>query len=170
MTADRHALLEEVAATAATSLSSSDAVRMRELLEELVRDWYREAGTDDDAPAVLDLLRREFDASIAGTSAAARIDVVRAAVINRRIRHLGVRTLELGRQIIDGEVSRDDARARGESLMQEIEAVAVDVRTLADEDTRAQLSVALQEASMEALYAIEGKTMSLRLNYYARNA
>jgi hypothetical protein len=169
-TTDRQALLEQVTASATAGMSDPDAARMRALLDELVRDWYREAGTDDDAQAVLDLLRRELDGELAGKAAAARTDTVYAAVLDRRIRRLGVQTLDLGKRIIDGSVERDDARARGEALMKEIEAVAAEVRTLADADVRARLGRDLQEASMEALYAIEGKAMSHRLNHYASDA
>ena len=169
-TTDRQVLLDEVTASATIGMSASDAARTRALLDELVRDWYREAGTDDDAQAVLDLLRREHGASLAGMPPSARIDAVRAAVLDRRIRRLGVQTLELGKRIIDGGVPRDDARARGEALMKEIEAAAAEVRTLADPGTRARLGRDLQEASMEALYAIEGKAMSHRLSHYASDA
>jgi len=82
------------------------------------------------------LLRRELDASIAGTSATARVDVVRAAVLDRRIRRLGVQTFELGKRIVDGGVPRDDARAQGEALMKQLEAVTAAVRMLADASAR----------------------------------
>jgi hypothetical protein len=169
-TIDRQVLLDAVTASATAGLPAERAARMQQLLDELVRDWYREAGTDQDARAVLDLLRRELDASLAGKPAAARIDAVHAAVLDRRIRRLGVQTFELGKRIIDGGVSRDDARPQGESLMKEIEAVAAEVRTLADASARARLGRDLQEASMEALYAIEGSAMSHRLSHYASDA
>lgn len=169
-TIDRQALLDEVTASATQGLAGADAGRMRELLGELVSDWYREAGTDDDAQAVLDLLRREHDAALAALAPAARLEAVRAAVLDRRIRRLGVQTLELGKRVIDGAVPREEARARGEALMKEIEAVAPEVRALADAEARGRLGRDLQEASMEALYAIEGKAMSHRLSHYASDA
>jgi len=169
-TTDRQALLDRVIASATIGMSPGDAARMRELLDELVRDWLREAGTDGDAPAVIDLLYKDFDAAVAGKPVAARIEAVRAQVLDRRIRRLGVQTFALGKQIIDGGVSRGEARPRGEALMKEIDAVASDVRALADAGARARLGRDLQEAGMEALYAIEGKAMSLRLNHYASDA
>jgi hypothetical protein len=170
MTTDRQALLDELTASATAGMPDASAAGVRQLLDELVRDWYREAGSDADAQAVLDLLRREFDAAIDHKSAAGRLDAVRAAVLDRRIRRLGVQTFELGKRIIDGDVPRDDARARGESLMKEIEAAAAELRALTDVGARSRLGRDLQEASLEALYAIEGKAMSLRLGHYASHA
>src|ERR1700759_2733385 len=121
-------------------------------------------GTDDDAPAVIDLLRKDFNAAMAGKPAPARLEAVRAQVLDRRIPRLGVQTFALGKQLIDGGVSRDEA------LMKEIDATASAVRALTDVGARARLGRDLQEASMEALYAIEGKAMSLRLNHYASDA
>ncbi|HEX7838892.1 MAG TPA: hypothetical protein VF469_15550 [Kofleriaceae bacterium] len=169
-TTDRQALLDSLLTSTAIGMPTGDAARMRELLDELVRDWLREAGTDDDAPAVIDLLRKDFNATVAGKPGPARLEVVRAQVLDRRIRRLGVQTFALGKQLVDGGVSRDEARSRGEALMKEIDAVASQVRALADAGARARLGRDLQEASMEALYAIEGKAMSLRLNHYASDA
>ena len=46
--------LEESASMQLRMLAAAggDAARMRELLDKLVRDWVREAGTDAEAPAV----------------------------------------------------------------------------------------------------------------------
>jgi len=170
MTMDRPGLLDDVAAAATGGLAAGDAARMRELLDELVSDWYREAGTDNDAPAVLELLRGELAAALTDKRDTERLEIVRAAVLERRIRRLGVQTFELGKQIIDGRGDREQARARGKELMEKIEAVAAEVRTLADAEARARLGRDLQEASMEALYAIEGKAMSHRLSHYASDA
>lgn len=170
MTPERQRLLDEVTTQVAGGLPAPDAVHLRALLDELITDWYREAGSDADAPAVLDLLRGELRDAIAGKPAVARIETVRAAVVERRIRRLGVQTFELGKRIVDGGVTRDDARARGEALLHEIEAAAAELRTLGDAELRARLGRDLQEASMEALYAVEGKAMSLRLNHYANDA
>ena len=167
---DRQGLLDDVTAAAAAGMAAGDAERMRALLDELVADWYREAGTDDDAPDVVALLRGELETALAGKAPAERLDVVRAGVLDRRIRRLGVRTFELGKQIIDGGVDREQARARGQELMDAIEATAAEVRTIADAGARARLGRDLQEASMEALYAIEGKAMSHRLSHYESDA
>lgn len=169
-TTHRQGLLDSMIASTTIGMPTGDVARMRELLDELVRDWLREAGTDGDAPAVIDLLRKDFNAAMAGKPAPARFEAVRAQVLDRRIRRLGVQTFALGKQLVDGGVSHDEARSRGEALMKEIDAVASDVRALADAGAKARLGRDLQEASMEALYAIEGKAMSLRLNHYASDA
>jgi len=167
---ERQELLDDVAAKATRGMSAGDAEHMRALLDELVGDWYREAGTDDDAQAVLDLLRTELETALVGKSVGERLDLVRAGVLDRRIRRLGVQTFDLGKQIIDGRGDREQARARGKELMAAIEGVAAEVRTLEDAEARARLGRDLQEASMEALYAIEGKAMSHRLSHYASDA
>jgi hypothetical protein len=170
-TTDRQALLDELTASVTAGMPDASAADMRVQLDELIHDWYREAGGDADAPAVLEMLRRELEAAVARKSAVARQDTVRAAVLDRRIRRLGVQTFELGKQIVDGGgVPHDDARARGAALMKEIEAAAASVRTLGDASARARLGRDVQEASLEALYAIEGKAMSLRLGHYASHA
>lgn len=166
---NRHALVDQVAAGITPGLAIPDAARVRSLLDELVSDWYREAGNDSDAPDVIALLRKELDAALADKPAAVRMEIVRAAVLDRRVRRLGVQTLALGKQLIDGTIAQEDARAQGESLMKQIEEVAAEVRTLADAGVRARLARDVQEASMEALYAIEGKAMSHRLSHYARD-
>jgi hypothetical protein len=170
MTISRQELLDDVVAAATAGMAAGEATTMRGLLDELVGDWYREAGTDEDAPAVLELLRGELASALAGKGAAERLDVVRAGVLDRRIRRLGVQTFELGKQVVDGRGDREQARARGRALMDEIEAVAKEVRALADEAARARLGRDLQEASMEALYVIEGEAMSHRLSHYASDA
>jgi hypothetical protein len=166
---NRYALLDQVAAGITPGLPAPDAARVRKLLDELVNDWYREAGDDSDAPAIIALLRKELDAALADKPSAARIEIVRCGVLDRRIRRLGVQTLALGKQLIDGSVAQEDARTQGESLMKQIEEVAAEVRTLTDSSARARLSGDVQEASMEALYAIEGQAMSHRLSHYARD-
>jgi hypothetical protein len=163
-------LADEVATDVVAGLPASDAARLRELIGELVRDWFREAGTGKHAPAVFALLRRQLAQSLADVSAAARVDTVHAAVLDRRIRRLSVQTLRLGQEIIDGRVSRDDARALGESLLPQIEAVAAEVHKLADKSVGDQLGLHLQEVGLEALYAIDGEIMSHRLSHYIGRA
>ena len=50
-------LANELANAALAGLSESEARAARAELSELAVDWLREAGTDKDAPAILDLLR-----------------------------------------------------------------------------------------------------------------
>jgi hypothetical protein len=167
---DPQALLDSVVPFATTGLSAGDAARMRDLLAALVRDWQREAGTDADAPAVIAMLRKDFETALAGKSGATRLDAVNAQVVERELRRLGAQTFALGKQLIDGSVARDDGKARGQALLKELEGVGTKVRAVADVGLRDQLARDLQEASLEALYAVEGKAMSLRLNHYASDA
>jgi dsRNA-specific ribonuclease len=169
-TLDRQALLDRAVAAASGGMSNDDMPRMRELLDVLVRDWLREAGDDADAPAVIELLYKDFRTAIAGQPAQIRLAWVQAQVLDRSIRRLGVQTFALGKQLIDGTVARDAGKPRGEALLHELEAVTREVKDLKDPGAKARLMNDVQEASMEALYAIEGKAMSLRLNHYASDA
>lgn len=170
MTAVRSAVLEPLIASTTAGMLAPDAVRTAALLDELVTEWDCEAGSDGDAPAVLDRLRRDFEVALAGKLGVSRLDAVLAEVLDRRIRRLGAQTFELGKRLIDGAVARDDARIRALAMMTDIEAVAADVRALTDVPARTRLGRDLQEVSMEALFAIEGQAMSLRLSHHASDA
>lgn len=169
-TTDRKALLETVTAQVIAGMSVDDAARTRPLLKKLVDDWYREAGTDDDAQAVLELLRGELEAEVRALAPAARVEAVRAAVLDREVRQLGVKTFQLGKQVIDRAVPPETASVQGQALMRLLDQAAGEVKKLADAAVRARLVRDLQEASMEALYAIHHKGMSLRLSHYASDA
>ena len=140
-----------------------------ELVDELVDDWQREAGDGADAPAILALLRREFLDQAAARDEARRHDLLLEHMLDRRIRRASVRSWELGRRVVDGTIAADQARDQGEALMNVAKDIAPRIRELADAEVVARLQRDLQEVTLEALYAIERKAMSRRLDDYRRD-
>jgi hypothetical protein len=160
-------LTNELAKTALAGLPESEARPARQELSAMAADWLREAGSDADAPAILDLLRREFTEQLAGKSAEQRRDVVRSASLERRVRRLSAQSYALGQKIIEKKISAEEARREGEALMAATDALAPPWQAIVDENAKANLHRQIQDVRMEALYAVERKAMSARLSRYA---
>lgn len=148
-------------------LSASDAARGHDLARALVADWEREADGKPEAKAILEILRSDFDAAAAGRTPEGRLELLQATLIERQINRLSVESFALGKAVIDGTVELDEAKRQGETLLASIEALNPEVRSLTDADTQRRLRRDLGEAMMDALYAVERKAMSMRLNNYA---
>ena len=89
--------------------------------------------------------------------------------LTRRIGQLGSRSYELGSQIVDETIEASAARSQGESLLREVDELTADVKAIQDPEAQRRLMRDLNEVRMEALYAVERKAMSLRLNRYVQN-
>lgn len=135
----------------------------RKDLEWLVADWAREADPTPDPAAVLRFQREDLEARTSGRDASARLEGLRAHVLARRVDHLGARTFALGKGILAADVADGDARARGEALREEADALAGELRELPATPELAPVRRELGDAVMEALFAIERKAMSPRL-------
>ena len=138
-------------------------------LEWLVADWAREANHTPNPAAVLRFQREDLEARTAGRDGSARLEALRAHVLSRRVDHLGARTFALGKGILAGDVADEDARARGEALREEADALAAELRELPDSPELEPVRRALGDAVMEALFAIERKAMSPRLARESRD-
>jgi hypothetical protein len=160
-------LTNELANAALAGLSESEARAARAELSEMAVDWLREAGTDKDAPAILDLLRREFAPQLAGKSPEQRRDVVRSASLERCVRRLSAQSYALGQKIIEKKISAEEARREGEALMAASDALAPRWQAIVDANAKANLQRQIQDVRLEALYAVERKAMSVRLSRYA---
>lgn len=161
---DRTELKQEIRDVVGSEEPETDA-----LIDELLDDWQREAGEDADAPAILALLRSEFLDAVRARDAARRHEVLLEHVLDRRIRRLSVRSLDLGRRVIEHAVTDEQARNQGEALMSAAQNIAPRIRELGDAEAVARLGRDLQEVTLEALYAIERKAMSRRLQDYMRD-
>jgi hypothetical protein len=139
------------------------------LVDELLDDWQREAGEDAHAPAILALLRREFLDQAGARDETGRHELLLEHVLDRRIRRASVRSLNLGRRVMDGAIESEQARSEGEALMSEAKEIAPLIRELGDSEVVARLQRDLQEVTLEALYAIERKAMSRRLMDHQRD-
>jgi hypothetical protein len=89
--------------------------------------------------------------------------------LTRRIGQLGMRSYELGSQLVDNRIDASEARTQGESLLREVDELTPEVKAIQDSDAQRRLMRDLNEVRMEALYAVERKAMSLRLNRYVQN-
>ena len=157
---DQPSLLAELEPEFTDGLSAEEQTEAREMLAWLVRDWAREADPTPDPEAVLGFQREDLAARTAGRDPAERLQALREHVLARLVDRLGARTFALGRRILAGDVDREDARAQGEALRQEADALAGELKEVPGMDATRR---ALGDAAMEALFAIEGKAMSPRL-------
>lgn len=167
MEPDVDPLVREVESATLDGRAADEAPAARAELVELVRDWRREAGSDADAPAVIAMLRRELLEKLDGKPPAARRDVLRVESLERRVRALSVKSYALGQQVLDGKIPDEPARVEGQALMDAADALAPRLAAVVDEAAREVLRRDLNDVRLEALYAVDRKIMSLRLNRYA---
>jgi hypothetical protein len=145
-------------------LSERETDEGRTLVDALMADWTREATSN---PAAIGALQRQELAEAGqGKSPVERLDLLRAEVAKRRINQLSVQSYALASHLIDGTIDPATARAQGESLLTDVDTLTSAVKTIDDADTQRRLHRDLNEVRMEALYAVEQKAMSLRLNRY----
>jgi hypothetical protein len=153
-------------------LSGLDGVALaegRSLAAELVADWAREADGDPDVEAINKVQRDDLDAALADKTGGARLTALRVHTLERLVRHLGGKTYLLGCARIDGKVTPEAAHDQGKQLLTQVEALTARAKAVGDADGEARIRRALEDAFMEALYAIEGQAMSLRLGRYAQS-
>jgi len=150
---DRQALLAE--------LESEYGAGARDELRWLVEDWAREADPTPNPDAVLRFQREDLEARTAGRDGDAKLDALRTHVLARRVDRLSARTFALGKEILSG--GEPDGRARGEALRQEADTLAGELKRLPPSPDQEPIRRALNDAVMEALFAIERKAMSPRL-------
>lgn len=135
--------------------------RGRALLAELVADWRREAGDDADAADILEVLEGELRGAFAELGPAARLERVNAEVIDRRLRALSRRSWAAGQGLADGRLDDQAARAEGQVILAELEALRPQVDAVAD-PLAASLRQALEDVLLEGLYLVEREAMSRR--------
>lgn len=164
---DRAAVAADVSARWLAGLVGRERAEGAALVDELVASWADEADTDADPRAVNAIQRQDLDAAGVGAPPAERLRTLRIVVLARLVTRLRVRTYALGRAIIDGEVARADAPARGRPLLAEAEQLAARLQAAGDAAQQASIRQGLEDALLEALFAIEGKAMSGRLSRYA---
>ena len=140
------------------------------LLDAVVADWAREADGQPDPETVLRFQREDLEGRAQGRDAAGRLDALRTRVLGRRADRLSVEALTLARAARDGTVPEEEARERGEALLGEIRTLGAQARGLQPGPWAEALQRELSEATMDALYAVERKAMSLRLAGEAQGA
>ena len=157
-------LLAEMAPLVLPGLPGPPEEAQKEL-RDLLTDWLREAGNDGDSAAVIALLRKEYLEAQRGRSDAERRDLLRAQSLERMVRRLGVLTFALASRAMDKAIPAAQARTEGQELMARLDAPAPRFQAITDPHLVDTLRNDIQEARLEALYAVDGKVMSLRLRH-----
>lgn len=163
---DPDKLLSELSPLWLAGLSAADAEVGKKLLRDMVTDWVREAGADREPQDVLDILKRDLEARREGKAPAQRLETLHEVVAERSINQLSAETFALGKRLVDHAIDAAEGRTRGEPLLARARALAAVTQGLHNPEVEKRLHRALTEAMMDALYAVEGKAMSLRLNRY----
>jgi len=167
-TLDKQKLLDEVTAEWLPKVAKADREETKQLLGALVTSWLSEAIGGVAEPEAVNEIQRE-DLALLLTNAktpAARIEALRGMVLRRRVNKVSAATFKLGKQVVDGDKDDGTARAEGKGLQLQIDELAGKVNALSDSGMKRNLQREISEMAMEALYAIERKAMSLRLNRY----
>lgn len=159
----------QLASSVLAGLQGGERARGEALLGTLVRDWVAEAGSSGMADSVLSILRNDLATAMSGLGPAERLAVLEAEVLDREIQVVSRQSLALGKAIIDRAVSDEEARQRGQDLLARVKELAPRIDAVTDEARRLPLRRQLEEAMLEALYAVERKAMSSRLNLYLRD-
>lgn len=160
-------MTEELEARFVDGLEGADLAEARRLFEALASDWKREAGSGADAEAIRAAQRKDLETRAGNKSAKGRLDVLRLEVITRRVRRVSAQTFELGTSILDGKTEGATAKMEGHRLLKEAEDVSQDLKSFPESDDTRRLRRDLGDALMEALFAVEGKAMSPRLQRHA---
>jgi hypothetical protein len=161
---DQEAVVAELAPTWIGHLVGPQRAEGERLLAELVRGWAEEADSTPDPAAVLRFQHRDFEAAGAGRDPLGRREALRLAVLRRKVERLGAATFALGVAILDGAIPEEDSLSRGRALLSEAEALGSLVKALPQSPEAMPVRRELSDAVMEALFAVEGKAMSSRLD------
>jgi hypothetical protein len=164
---DTRAVIDALAPEWLDGLEGPELAEGRTLLDEIVEDWAREADSTPDPDAVLAIQRKELAATGAGADPADRLAALRVRVLTRRVDHLSAAAFGLGRAILEGGANDPEAREEGRRLLDEAERLNA---RLGDDPRLHAARRKLSDAAMDALYAVERKTMSPRLARAAGDA
>ncbi len=159
-------VFDELSSEWLSEFRGPESVEASELLRAIIADWASAANVSDDPEAINVIQRATLEPAVRERAPAGRLAVLRAKVLERRIQKLGTRTLALGKAIVDGQIDSDEARSTGEKLLAEAEELGPMIGAVDDQELMRPLRRELGEAFLEALFAVERKAMSLRLNRY----
>ena len=164
---DAATLVAQLAPRVLAGMTSEEQAQGEALLAALVDHWLAEASAGTVGHQVLAILTGDLDAAIRDKAPEARLELLRAQLLERRLQLLSTRSFDIGRRVVDGAVDPATAGADGRAILAEVEAMAPEVRAIKDPVLQAPLNRMLQEIMLEALYAVEHKAMSGRLSRYA---
>lgn len=163
-------LENDLAPRVLAGLAGDDVERGRALLGRLLPYWLEEARAGGAlGPQVIEILRNDLQRDAQPLSPRDRLVLIDADILDRELRALANDSFALGKQVIDATVSDDIARDRGRALLAQLELLRPRVDAIALDAKRLALRQQLEDALLEALYAVERKAMSPRLNRYAHD-
>jgi hypothetical protein len=163
-------LQNDLAPRVLAGLAADELARGRALLARLLPYWLDEARAGGAlAEQVLTILRDDLEREVQPLAPRDRLVLLEAEVLDRELRALSNESFALGKHIIDGSVADADARSRGRGLLDRAEALSPKVDAITLEAKRVGLRRQLEDALLEALYAVERKAMSSRLSRYAQD-
>ncbi len=161
------ASLTEVIYTQITQ-NSPETPRTREQSAQLAKAWMAEAERYPDLrDDILERHQSDFTTYLGDSQGPARQERLLAATLDHRLRRLNVRSRDLGQGVIDSTIENSQAKQEGQALMDELKPLGATIATIKDEALRRPLEREYQETSLDALYAVDRKVMSRRLNHYA---
>jgi hypothetical protein len=140
---------------------------LRAQVDELLADWQREASDPKVRDRVLDLLRDDLLAQLQGAQPADQRAVLSTELADRHSREVSRRSLDAARRRQRGELGPDEAREVGQQLLDELKPLQREVDALADGPRKQELQQRLQEVSLEALFLVDGKVTSPRMQRQA---
>jgi len=161
---DTDRVVAELAAGWVDRLPGAQRAEAEDLLAEVVALWAQEAEGTPDAEAVVTVQRNDLEAAWAKQDPAGRLETLGIEVLRRQVDRLGGQTYALGVAILDGSVSDEEAQRRGRELLDGAERLGPRVRELPQSPQTMPIRRELGDAMMEALFAVERKAMSARLD------
>ena len=161
---DQAGIVAELEAELLKGIDGAGRTEGRRLLDQLVADWAREANSHSEPEAVTREQRKDLAEAMQATKGSERLVGLRQALLKRQIRRLSAQSFELGEKILGGQVSREKAPEEGRPLLRAAEQLAQELDELPATDERRRLRRDLENALMEALFAVEGGAMSARLS------
>lgn len=159
--ADQSGDTAELLGTLFPGIATAQKAEAAKLLERLADDWKRESRGQTDPAAVRVFQEKDLAAALGTSTGSDRLETLHAFLLQRLAEQLGRRTFALGKEIASGATKDPQAKTRGAALLKEVEHLAAEVKTL--KSAPPALRQELGEAMMEALYAVERKGMSMRL-------
>jgi hypothetical protein len=159
---DQGALVSDLTSTWLADLGQADRERALPLARKLVADWAQEADPMPDPAAVVRFQREALEATAAQTGGG-RLRALELELLRRRADRLSATALQLGLQVVDGNVADDDAGRRGRALLDQCEQLASELAGFDSNAATDAVRRSLEEATLDALYAVERKAMSPRL-------
>lgn len=166
---DQTAIVSELARAWLDGLAGAEEAEGRQLLVELVGDWAREADPQPNPQAVLRFQREDLEGLRAGKGPPQRLQALRGVVLGRQVDRVSADAFALGKAVVDRKTSGDEASTEGRAVLRRIEILAAKVKGLGAHPDLPRFQRDLGEASMDALFAVEGKATSLRLGRYQQD-